>query len=196
MRADPGLNRRFPLRLHLPDYSPEQLVQIAQEKALTRYKLTFAKAVPEKLRDAFRSMYASEISEHNGGLAVRLVEEAVGRNASRMDMNMQRMAAVGQEDMNLSEEEKQLSLADFDLEDHFERMQREKEAAEQSQEAERTALEQCKADEAEAERQERLALQQAIPRVATQGSPPYARANSKHHSHTHTHTWRHGEQKA
>ena len=33
MRMDPGLDRRFPQRLHLHDYSKEQLAQVCQVKA-------------------------------------------------------------------------------------------------------------------------------------------------------------------
>ena len=158
MRADPGMNRRFPNRVHLPDYTPEQLVQIAEEKASTRYNLTFGEGVQEKLQDAFKTVYASEICQHNGGLSVRLVEEAVGRNANRMDQAYQRAAKIGQTDI---EEDTTLTLADFDLESHFDRIQREQEAAENSIEAERTALEQLKAEEEEAMRQETKAKQQA-----------------------------------
>ena len=56
MRADPGMNRRFPNRVHLPDYTPEQLVQIAEEKASTRYNLTFGEGVQEKLQDLERKL--------------------------------------------------------------------------------------------------------------------------------------------
>ena len=39
----------------------------------------FAPDVDAALVDAFKTTYASEVSGHNGGLAVRLVDAAVSR---------------------------------------------------------------------------------------------------------------------
>eukprot|EP01045_Picozoa_sp_COSAG04_P043875 COSAG04_NODE_14602_length_562_cov_0.656587_2_plen_82_part_01 len=41
MRADPGLNRRFPLRLDLPDYSCEEIAQICQKVAHEQFDKDF-----------------------------------------------------------------------------------------------------------------------------------------------------------
>jgi len=90
MRADPGLPRRFPLSLHLADYEPRELASIARERAAARFGMSLAPGVEIALSDAFATRYKAEVPAHNGGLAVRVVEEAVGRFAARMA----RMAAA------------------------------------------------------------------------------------------------------
>ena len=41
MRMDPGLERRFQGKLHLPDYTCEQLASICEQVASTRFGKTF-----------------------------------------------------------------------------------------------------------------------------------------------------------
>ena len=41
MRADPGLDRRFPLRINLPDYTPEDLGQICRSFAANKFGKQF-----------------------------------------------------------------------------------------------------------------------------------------------------------
>ena len=179
MRADPGLPRRFPMKIHLGDYSPDQLVGIAKEKATQQHGLSFAKGVDEKLADAFGTVYASEVSQCNGGLAVRLVDEAVGRLANRVQRSFEALGSgsgngngngsgSGNEINNNNAEaqaellnEKTLTLADFDLESHFEKVQRDRDAAATKADEEMTALERARAADAEAERKRQCEAQRA-----------------------------------
>eukprot|EP01051_Picozoa_sp_SAG22_P015598 SAG22_NODE_2061_length_3062_cov_69.961721_2_plen_810_part_01 len=84
LAADPGFPRRFPLRLHLEDYSAADLVQIAEKTAMDRFGMTFAQGLDEQLEEYIDNEYSSEIKDHNGGLAVNLVDAAVGRLATRI----------------------------------------------------------------------------------------------------------------
>lgn len=83
--ADPGLRRRFGNRLHLSDYTPEQLAAIAKTVAKERFDLAFCAGLEADLASHLTRRYTSEeICENgNGGFAVTLAEEAVGRLTSR-----------------------------------------------------------------------------------------------------------------
>jgi SpoVK/Ycf46/Vps4 family AAA+-type ATPase/DNA polymerase III delta prime subunit len=83
-RADPGLPRRFPTQLHLADYTAEELTSIAVSRAASFYDMTIAAGVEDKLTHALRTRWASDTKGSNGGFAVKLVEDAVGRLASRV----------------------------------------------------------------------------------------------------------------
>ena len=113
MSCDPGLPRRFPLTYHLENYRPAELALIAEERARKVFDMTFEDGLKDKLAEAFNTHYASEISEHNGGLAVRVVEEAVSRFASRMDRLMQLGSC---EDAKAACGNRKLTARDFNLE--------------------------------------------------------------------------------
>jgi SpoVK/Ycf46/Vps4 family AAA+-type ATPase len=84
MRADPGLNRRFPLRLNLGDYSCEELAQICRLVAAERFGKTFEPGLLERLAKHIDERYAGEIAQLNGGLAVNLTEAALDSLSERM----------------------------------------------------------------------------------------------------------------
>jgi len=84
LRADPGLPRRFPNQAHLSDYTPEELADIAETAAQDRFGLTFEPSLKEKLAVHITDHYISQIPKQNGGLAVNLTEEAMGRMAKRV----------------------------------------------------------------------------------------------------------------
>jgi hypothetical protein len=84
LAADPGFPRRFPLQLHLEDYSPEDLTRIAEKNAMDRFGMSFAPGVSDLLTEYIEGEYSSEIKDHNGGLAVNLTDAAVGRLATRI----------------------------------------------------------------------------------------------------------------
>ena len=84
LRADPGLPRRFPNQAHLSDYTPEELADIAETAAQDRFGLTFEPSLKEKLAVHITDHYISQIPKQNGGLAVNMTEEAMGRMAKRV----------------------------------------------------------------------------------------------------------------
>jgi SpoVK/Ycf46/Vps4 family AAA+-type ATPase len=84
MRADPGLNRRFPLRLNLVDYTCEELAQICRLVAAERFGKTFEPGLLERLAKHIDEQYSGEIAQHNGGLAVNLTEAALDSLSERM----------------------------------------------------------------------------------------------------------------
>merc|ERR1712193_604423 len=84
LQADPGLARRFPTTLNLPDYAPSELAEMASKVASSRFGISFEDGL-ETLLAAWIEKNASKlnISNHNGGLAVNLTEDALGRMAER-----------------------------------------------------------------------------------------------------------------
>jgi len=84
MRADPGLARRFPTLLALKDYTPAELARIAAKVASERFSVSFTDGL-EKSLASWIDEHSDQlnISSHNGGLAVNLTEEALGRLAER-----------------------------------------------------------------------------------------------------------------
>ena len=84
MRLDPGLDRRFPERLHLTNYSAAELAKIAKVVAEKKFNKTFEDGLEAKLAAKIDNFYAREIAEQNGGLSVNLVEAAVDRQVQRM----------------------------------------------------------------------------------------------------------------
>jgi SpoVK/Ycf46/Vps4 family AAA+-type ATPase len=85
LRADPGLARRFPYALSLPDYSPGDIARIARRHASDRMGVDFEDGAEEALaRWLSSNMENLQASKHNGGLAVNLTEQALGRMADRV----------------------------------------------------------------------------------------------------------------
>lgn len=97
MDADPGLRRRFSLVLQLEDYSPEELAEICEHAAQDRFNLTFAPGLVDALAQHIRSQHGSEISQHNGGLAVTLAERAFRRLATRLGDPQSQQAVSGRQ---------------------------------------------------------------------------------------------------
>ena len=126
-RADPGLSRRFPSSLHLPDYSPEEVAQIAISRAALHYEMTVAKGVEERLVEALKTRWNNDIKTMNAGLAVKLTEEAVGRLATRLSNETIQGQQTDSSEMkaSFSSDHKNESFstlidADFDLDDRLE----------------------------------------------------------------------------
>merc|ERR1712147_375624 len=85
MKADPGLARRFPNKLVLPDYDAKDLASIARLTAEEKFGVKFEMGLEDLLSSELDSKLISlESSKHNGGLAVRLVEAAIGQMAERL----------------------------------------------------------------------------------------------------------------
>ena len=84
MRMDPGLDRRFPQRLDLDDYSALELAEIAKRTAETKFNKVFAPGVREALAARMEHAHRKEMTEQNGGLAINLVEKAIDRQLQRI----------------------------------------------------------------------------------------------------------------
>ncbi len=82
--ADPGLRRRFPHLLALPDYSARELAAIAEKCARERFDVTLGVGVQDQLAELFGTQkFATEVAHHNASLPIRLVEEALSAMAER-----------------------------------------------------------------------------------------------------------------
>eukprot|EP00746_Dinoflagellata_sp_MGD_P144043 gnl/MRDRNA2_/MRDRNA2_76808_c0_seq1.p1 gnl/MRDRNA2_/MRDRNA2_76808_c0~~gnl/MRDRNA2_/MRDRNA2_76808_c0_seq1.p1 ORF type:complete len:1089 (+),score=233.23 gnl/MRDRNA2_/MRDRNA2_76808_c0_seq1:142-3408(+) len=85
LRADPGLARRFPTTLALQDYAPCELAEIASKVAEERFGVPLEDGLEIQLGKWIeKNSFQLNVSNHNGGLAVNLVEEALGRMAERV----------------------------------------------------------------------------------------------------------------
>lgn len=83
MRMDPGLDRRFPQRLHLRDYSKDQLAEVCRIKA-RGFGRTFEPGLLEKLAKHIGDFYHREIPQQNAGLALNLTEKAIDQQIERL----------------------------------------------------------------------------------------------------------------
>ena len=84
MRAEEGLSRRFPQRLHLDDYSPAELAAICEMVARTRHQREFEPGLRDKLELHIANFYWRDIAQQNAGLAVNLTEQALDRQIVRI----------------------------------------------------------------------------------------------------------------
>lgn len=71
MQADPGLPRRFPMRLDLPDYSPRELASICRKVAQEMFEKSFEPDLEQRLAAHIELEHSYDIATNNGGLAVR-----------------------------------------------------------------------------------------------------------------------------
>ena len=81
--ADPGLRSRFSSRLHLVDYSPEEVAHIA-ELAAQRKKFAFEDGLVERLAAHIAAVDGGRVCQENGRMAVNIVDRAIERLASRL----------------------------------------------------------------------------------------------------------------
>ena len=81
--ADPGLRSRFSSRLHLVDYSPEEVAHIA-ELAARRKKFVFEDGLLERLAAHIAAVDGERVCQENGRMAVNIVDRAIERLASRL----------------------------------------------------------------------------------------------------------------
>lgn len=88
MKIDPGLQRRFPGYLQLPDYSAEQIAKMTQSMARQR-GFHMPDSLYANLAAHIRTEHAARMSTHNGGLAVELLEVAISNLVIRVvDRNL------------------------------------------------------------------------------------------------------------
>ena len=84
MRAEEGLARRFPNRLHLDDYTPAELGEICEMCARHRHQREFEPGLREKLEKHIENFYWRDIAQQNAGLSVNLTEKALDRQIVRI----------------------------------------------------------------------------------------------------------------
>ena len=81
--ADPGLRSRFSSRLHLVDYSPEEVARIA-ELAARRKSFSFADGLAGMLATHIAAVNGDRVCQENGRMAINVVDRAIERLASRL----------------------------------------------------------------------------------------------------------------
>lgn len=84
MRAEEGLARRFPSRLHLDDYAPAELAAICETASRSKHQREFEPGLREKLATHIENFYWRDIAQQNAGLAVNLTERALDRQIIRI----------------------------------------------------------------------------------------------------------------
>jgi len=84
MRAEEGLSRRFPNRLHLDDYTPEELAWICESVARLKHQREFEPGLKEKLATHIENFCWRDIAQQNAGLSVNLTERALDRQIIRI----------------------------------------------------------------------------------------------------------------
>ena len=102
MRFDPGLQRRFPKRLHLPDYTALELAQICESYANHKFEKIFADDLTlQELEKYLITFHSTKMSKFNAGLAVEMVEAAVQSQTARIGRSTR---LINQEQMKRKEE--------------------------------------------------------------------------------------------
>jgi len=84
MRAEEGLARRFPNRLHLDDYTADELASICEMTSRLRHQREFEHGLREKLATHIENFYWRDIAQQNAGLSVNLTERALDRQIVRI----------------------------------------------------------------------------------------------------------------
>ena len=114
MRFDPGLQRRFPKRLHLPDYSAMELSEICQSYALHRFEKTFSNELTLNMLEKYlNTFHSTKMSKFNAGLAVEMVEAAVQRQTARIGRSTRQL----NKEQSARREEIRLELGKLDSDD-------------------------------------------------------------------------------
>ena len=90
MRLDQGLDRRFPHRLHLEDYTAEQIALIAKFMAQQK-GYEFSLGLEHKLANHIAHFYRRNMANQNAGLAKNLVEVALNKRAARLSQAWQKI---------------------------------------------------------------------------------------------------------
>eukprot|EP01052_Picozoa_sp_SAG31_P070759 SAG31_NODE_29634_length_392_cov_0.822526_2_plen_83_part_01 len=69
MRADPGLPRRFPMAIDLPNYTSDEIATICSKKAQVQFGLTIedAETVLPRLAEKIELEHAADMAKQNGG---------------------------------------------------------------------------------------------------------------------------------
>jgi len=84
MRAEEGLARRFPNRLHLDDYAPQELASICEMTSRMKHQREFEAGLREKLSTHIENFYWRDIAQQNAGLSVNLTEQALDKQIVRI----------------------------------------------------------------------------------------------------------------
>ena len=93
MRLDQGLDRRFPHRLHLEDYTAEQIALIAKFMAQQK-GYEFSAGLEHKLAKHIAHYHRRNMANQNAGLAKNLVEVALNKRAARLSQAWQKIDVI------------------------------------------------------------------------------------------------------
>lgn len=117
MAQDPGLARRFPLRLDLPDYSVSELALICNKVARERFGVDLEAGLLPRIERLIEEKHKSEISRQNASLAVALVEQAIEMMSGRLlDRECPNLHPLGASPLEEQQQQRHLAAADFGIE--------------------------------------------------------------------------------
>jgi hypothetical protein len=117
--ADPGLRRRFPSYLRLPDYTPTQLAQMASIVANDRFETKLEEGCEEKLKVYIATSCTQEVQRFNASLPIIMVERAITKMAERLVEKMTD-GGTGLEMFSCNTDDSDLSKAELQFQDFVE----------------------------------------------------------------------------
>lgn len=123
-----GLDRRFPRRLHLPDYTPLELAAVCGVKAARVFGRELEPGLLAKLAKHIEDYYAAERPQQNAGLAMNLTELAVEKQIERL-IAAGSGGGGGDGGTQLREGAAVLTAADFGVSEHPELGDKEEQAS-------------------------------------------------------------------
>ncbi|WP_368504366.1 AAA family ATPase [Alkalihalophilus sp. As8PL] len=109
LRVNPGLASRFPLQLEFPDYSSEELVQIAEAMAIAK-GFTLEEGLQKPLKKWYDTkQIVGKKDSGNGRLVRNALEEAIRNQAVRIadeiELTNNELVMITKYDFNLEEQE-------------------------------------------------------------------------------------------
>jgi hypothetical protein len=84
MRMDPGLDRRFPLRMHLPNFEPEELAKICKVVARRSLGRELEAGLEDKIAAYIRDFRTRDIPKYNASLAINMANAAHDAQITRL----------------------------------------------------------------------------------------------------------------
>jgi len=102
METNPGLRSRFPIHLSFPDYTTDQLLDIA-DKMLQQRQYIISSSAREELRLIVEKKSRSHQNNGNARLVRNIIERSMRRQAVRLidksDITRQDLMTITREDM-------------------------------------------------------------------------------------------------
>ena len=82
--SDPGMRRRFPRQLVLPDYTSDELAKIAIYVARERFEMQLTDRIEKSISQLVTEKHGHEVHTLNASLPIMLVEQAISTMAERL----------------------------------------------------------------------------------------------------------------